>query len=685
MHLFTDYIEPLTIWLHANPRMALFFTFLISCAESLAIIGSIVPGSLTMTAIGILAGSGIMRIDLTLIAATFGAVAGDGISYALGYIYSNRLIKIWPFNKYPGLINYGKEFFLKHGGKSVIIGRFIGPLRSIIPVIAGIMNMPKFLFLFTNLISAIGWSILYIIPGYLIGTASNQLSTDGARKLFGLIILSILAIWIASKVIQKILKTINNWYNNHLDTIYIWSLNHPYLKLLFRSTDNANKKINGFTISLVIVWIFCVITTISISFLVLQNSWINQINGPISFFFQGIRTNYIDVVFIAINLITSPIPIFTIFFVLIIATIYTNSWRILKYLLSLGLSSSLLIYFLSSIINVPIATNLYQLNIDATFPVISLTWETTIFSFIICYLIEFYRNELPYYLLRIALITILCLSGVSSIYLGDNWFFSVLASYFIGLTISIMHWILFQRQQIYKQKINSIIIIAFFALTVTTWIEYSIHVNNIIATHASNPTQYILTEEEWWQQTKPILPRYTINRVGKQIGIFNVQYLGPIKNIENKLTNIGWTKKHSSIFYSLMMRLDGKHSDVALPVMEQLFLNKSPRLIMIYNNKQNNSFYILRLWRSNYHVKNYKEPIWIGSIIFATNKNQYLNIAGNNERNLAIFAPLLPIINNYKIISLDMPIEDIRSKRLRKIIKPKLLLINNRAARSKKN
>src|SRR5580704_13178436 len=146
MNLFVDYIQPLTDWLQANPRWSLFITFFIALAESLAIVGSIIPGSITMTAIGILAGSGVMRLDLTLIAAILGAVCGDSLSYALGFFYSERLLDVWPFKKYPKWLKYGKDFFARHGGKSVLLGRFIGPLRSLIPVIAGILHMKQWRF-----------------------------------------------------------------------------------------------------------------------------------------------------------------------------------------------------------------------------------------------------------------------------------------------------------------------------------------------------------------------------------------------------------------------------------------------------------------------------------------------------------------------------------------------------------
>ena len=668
MHLFVDYIEPLTTWLQANPKSALFITMLISLTESLAIIGSIVPGSLTMTAIGILAGSGVMRIDLTLLAAVIGAIAGDGASYALGYIYHEQLVKMWPFSKYPSLIFYGKQFFMKHGGKSVVIGRFIGPLRSIIPVIAGIMNMPKLLFFIANSISAVGWSILYVMPGYLVGAASNQLSSEGAQRLFILIIVSLLVIWIASKIIHYTISKLTKWYNENIDNICQWLSKHKNLELLFRDS----KSIDGFTISLIIGGIACLTLALIISLFVLQNSWINNFNSSVSFFFQGIRSHYIDTTLIIINLITSPLPILCVFCIVLISSLFAKDFRLTRFLLSLGISAILAVYLISSVIDVPNTTDLYQLYVDATFPVISLTWATALFSFIIYYLIRFYRRNVVLYLFRIILIIILCLSGVSSVYLGDNWLVSVFASYLIGLCIGITHWVLYQRKKIYQHQLTVTITLCILALCSITWVEYKIHGENLHKTHEVELVQQHINKKQWWQQGNPVLPVYSTNRMGQEIGIFNVQYLGSLKDLETGLHSLGWTKKLSSVFYSLMIRIDGKHSDMKLPIMEQLYLNKRPELIMIYSAPKRGYFYILRLWRSNYKVRKIHEPLWIGNLILAIDLedvNPRTAEKFTDQENL--FKPLLPIAEKYRII--DMNIKN-RRRSLRKINDPKLLI-----------
>src|SRR5690242_10540699 len=111
----TDIVSPLLQWLNANPEWAGMATFMISAAESVAIIGTLVPGSITMTAIGALAGAGIIPLWATILWAILGAIVGDGISYWIGHYFKNGLRKIWPFKNNLVLLKHGERFVHKHG------------------------------------------------------------------------------------------------------------------------------------------------------------------------------------------------------------------------------------------------------------------------------------------------------------------------------------------------------------------------------------------------------------------------------------------------------------------------------------------------------------------------------------------------------------------------------------------
>jgi membrane protein DedA with SNARE-associated domain len=96
-----DIVGPLLQWLNANPNMAGLVTFIISAAESVAIIGTIVPGTIMMTALGALAGAGVIPLWQTIFWAILGAVVGDGISYWMGHYFKDRLPSLWPFRNNP--------------------------------------------------------------------------------------------------------------------------------------------------------------------------------------------------------------------------------------------------------------------------------------------------------------------------------------------------------------------------------------------------------------------------------------------------------------------------------------------------------------------------------------------------------------------------------------------------------
>lgn len=153
-------------WIILNPNWAGSAVFLISMCESLAVVGLFIPGIIAMGIIGGLVSAGILEIVPTLIWAILGAIAGDGISYYIGRRFKHHLPFYWPFSRFPQWLERGKKFFIDHGGKSIVIGRFVGPVRPFIPVVAGMMSMRPRDFLIANVISAILWAPIYMLPGF---------------------------------------------------------------------------------------------------------------------------------------------------------------------------------------------------------------------------------------------------------------------------------------------------------------------------------------------------------------------------------------------------------------------------------------------------------------------------------------------------------------------------------------
>ncbi|MCA0403118.1 MAG: VTT domain-containing protein [Proteobacteria bacterium] len=671
MQLFDEYIQPLTLWLESHPHLALAITFIVALTESLAIVGSIIPGSVTMTAIGILAGSGIMRIDLTLLAATLGAIAGDGLSYLLGFFYSERLTKIWPFKRYPQWLEYGKNYFAKHGGKSVLVGRFVGPLRSIIPVIAGMMHMGHWRFFIANSLSAIGWALLYVMPGILIGAASSELSPEIATRLFIVILLFLVGIWLLSLAISWSFNRINSLFRSNLH--HSWSYLLKYSKIARFLTPPAEKNHND-TAALIILFFLSLALFLILTILVDAGALIDNVNQAIHLFLQSLRTHPFDNFFVITNEIINPLVLFCIFFAVSFINIYYKDWKSLRYWLSLHFFTFLILFLVQLWVSNPRPQGIIDAeNSFNSYPIIELCFAVVQFSALVLY-VRTYSKKAFNLALTSFFVLILLVAGFSSLYLGDYWFSDCIGAYLCGSFICLGHWILYRRSEPKITYVPAALILVALIFLSSTILSAFMDYSRSIQSHQPNFTQYVFTEELWWNQQKPLLPIYRTNRIGKPISLFNIQYLGSLSKFEEELEKSGWHKQNDSLLNSVLGRISGETTTQELPLMSQLYLNRKPSLVMIYTPKDGKETQILRLWRSNYHLQGMNQAIWLGSVhpIILLNKKEQKKAA---EKNLA--KPM-----SYLYVNLALPqflkreiLLRLKNQRLPADVAPTLLLI----------
>jgi membrane protein DedA with SNARE-associated domain len=170
-----DLAQPLLDLIKAHSDWAAAVMFITAFGESFAFISLLFPGTTVLIAAGTLLSGGTLPYASILVSAILGAVLGDSVSYWLGRRFGGGIARIWPFSRYRELLPRGIEFFARHGGKSVFIGRFFGPVRAVIPLAAGIMQMPRGRFWFANVTSALVWAPMLLLAGDLIGHAGERL------------------------------------------------------------------------------------------------------------------------------------------------------------------------------------------------------------------------------------------------------------------------------------------------------------------------------------------------------------------------------------------------------------------------------------------------------------------------------------------------------------------------------
>lgn len=145
--------------------------FAIVFLESGMMVGFFFPGDSLLFTAGFLASQNLLDIKVLIIGCFIAAVAGDSVGYYLGKKFGRKLFNkdksIW-FHK--DHLQRAQNFYDRHGGKTIILARFIPVIRAFAPVVAGVGLMKYKKFVVFNLVGAVLWAIIIPLTGFYLGS-----------------------------------------------------------------------------------------------------------------------------------------------------------------------------------------------------------------------------------------------------------------------------------------------------------------------------------------------------------------------------------------------------------------------------------------------------------------------------------------------------------------------------------
>jgi len=140
--------------------------FLLAFAESIIFASVFVPSSIIFVAVGALEGAAGGPLLSLVVAGAVGALVGDIVSFAIGVRLRERLPEMWPLKEHPGLLLKTRGLFEKWGIWAIVASKLLGPLRPILPMLAGAAHMSWAVFIPASALSSIIWSALLLVPAY---------------------------------------------------------------------------------------------------------------------------------------------------------------------------------------------------------------------------------------------------------------------------------------------------------------------------------------------------------------------------------------------------------------------------------------------------------------------------------------------------------------------------------------
>jgi membrane-associated protein len=185
----------LTTLIHQVGSYTYLIVFLIILGETGLVIAPLLPGDSLLFAAGALAGKGLLNIWQLVAILWVASVLGDSLNYAIGGFLGPRVFREksrW-LNKEH--LEQTHKFFEKHGGKAIILARFLPIVRTCAPFVAGVGKMDYTWFLIYNVVGGFLWVCLFLFGGYFFGRI------PAVQHNFSLVILVIVVVSVVPAVV----------------------------------------------------------------------------------------------------------------------------------------------------------------------------------------------------------------------------------------------------------------------------------------------------------------------------------------------------------------------------------------------------------------------------------------------------------------------------------------------------
>ena len=428
------WLNELSAWLSVHPGWLALALFTTAFTESLAIAGIIVPGVAILFAVALLAGQTGMTLPEALLWAGLGAIAGDTVSFGLGRLMQGRLTTVWPISRYPVITDKGERFFRRHGGKSVIIGRFVGPVRPVIPLIAGALMMPWHRFLAFNIGSAVAWAPAYVFPGFLVGSALASGIRPPAHfyAVTGISLSALLIVYFVLLRFQlglgeegRFYQWLKQWMGQYAATHRFWRL---YTNQ--RPAREGEFPLASFTLALgatalLLIW----------GQLATNTHLLDGFNQATLHWFEQLRQPLLDGPFIAFTLLGDPPVLIAAGILACVALLFKGYYAAAAHVLIAALMTMLLVWGLKTMLGVPRPDEVLSPPDSGAFP----SGHTAGITLMVTLLASFVAGETrnrkrwqSYVILSLPLAPV----ALSRLYLGVHWFTDVIGGILLGLAVT---------------------------------------------------------------------------------------------------------------------------------------------------------------------------------------------------------------------------------------------------------
>ena len=612
-HIF--HINELLVFITHHIVFAYGAVFLVSLSESMALVGLIVPGTVIMFGIGAIVSTGSLELGYVLMLAAAGAIAGDGISYWLGRHYKEELRRIWPFARYPNLLKKGESFLNRHGGKSVLFGRFVGPVRPVIPVVAGMLGMSPLNFTAVNVTSAIGWAIVYILPGVFFGASlavAGAVSTRLAVLVF--ILLSVMwgFVWLGRRVVLLIqhqgtacFAALQGWLS--VDT-QVYRALRPFKR--FFSYLFLREQGGGVFLGVLALMVFIA----GWGFLgvlqdILAKDPLVMADQGVYHFFQSLRTPWADYIFVAITELSDFFVNICLFGAVLVVLLGKRCYRTAGFwtlTIAGGIGG---VQLLKKLIHLPYPGTIYAPT--SGFPSSHTTMTVILYGFLA---ILFARrlSAILRWGLFVSVSLISFAVATSHLYLGIHRLSDALGGFFIGICWASLLGIAYLKKPDEGIPRRLLGIVTILVIVVAGGWHLTLYHKKNFAFYTPARHMHSMSMAAWTADGWQTLPTWRVDMAGEIEQPLTIQWAGSIDELSRYLSTRGW-RLPPLIDLKIFLGMFSPDTPIKkLPVLPRLHNGLVDHLRLVRQDKDTRL--VLRMWPSDIKITDNNIPLFVGEI-----------------------------------------------------------------------
>ena len=607
----TGWTQDLLNWVSANPGWTGVLVFLVACVESLVVIGILVPGMLVLFGVGAMIGMGAIDLAPMWVWGSSGALLGDMLSYAVGHRYREHLMDIWPFSRYPSMLERGSAFFNKHGAKSVIAGRFIGPLRPVIPATAGMLGMSPGRFVRVDIPACILWSPSYLLPGMLFG-ASLEVATEYAGRLSLVLIILFIALWLTWWLLWAVYEFLVHRSAQWLRRAVNWSRRHPLLgRLSGPVLDPAQPE----ALAVSLLGVLLVVTFWSLALLLLFSPFTvrpETIDQAVMGQALVLRNHIADPVMVAITQMSR-------WWVLLPAPAAVLLWLLgagrtsaaMHWVVAIGGGVLLTLLLGWTLRSTPL---LHGTGADEFYiPSSALTLCTVVLGFFSVMVAgEFQERHRKWsYMASAMLLTLLLLARV---YLGLDWLSGALVGILLGFIWTAIVGIAYRLRVTQSFSGPTASLIFFGTLLITMAWQVDQRVSQDLDQLRLELPQQSMADTDWWTNGWAKLARERTHFESVAARKFNAQLALPIAEIEKTLHARGWETSPDATWQWTMLALNPAPGVESLPLLSKDYLGHAEVLKLRLKGLRTDRQLTVRIWDSGTRLSPREQVLYLVQI-----------------------------------------------------------------------